>query len=168
VEETQLGPHDGCQAAHSPSGWTTVDTFRQYLEWLRGFYGDSDPIHLILDAYSVHRSQDTRNIARELNIELHFIPPGWTDELQPLDRYIFGAMKSICRRLFQRFCLRSEDGHVKTRDAIQFLIQAWEGLETRVIEKGWGLYEDVFGEADDEDEDARDEWEPGVDHDRIE
>jgi hypothetical protein len=36
-------------------------------------------------------------------------------------------------------------------------------LETRVIEKGWGLYEDVLGEADDEDEDARDEWEPGAD-----
>jgi hypothetical protein len=84
VEETQLGVHEGCQAAHSPSGWTTVHPFRQYLEWLRAFYADSDPIHLILDAYSVHRSQDPRNVARELHIELHFIPPGWTDELHKL------------------------------------------------------------------------------------
>jgi hypothetical protein len=72
-------------------------------------------------------------------------------------------MKFICRRSFQRFCLWSEDGHVKTREAIQFLIQAWDELEIRVIEKGWGLYEDVLGEADDEDEDARNEWEPGAD-----
>jgi hypothetical protein len=111
--------------------------------------------------------QDTRNIARELNIELRFIPPGWTDELHPLDRYLVGAMKSICRRLCQRFCLRPEDGHVKTRGTIQFLIQAWDGLETRVIEKGRGLSDNVFGEAEDEDEDARDEWEPGADYDSI-
>jgi hypothetical protein len=30
-----------------------------------------------------------------------------------------------------------------------------------------GLYEDVLGEADDQDKDARDEWEPGADSDGI-
>jgi hypothetical protein len=163
VEKTQLGTHEGCIATHSLSTWTTVDTFHEYLQWLRNTCTDPNPIHLILDSCSVHRSRETKTYAKELNIEVHFIPPGWTDEPQPLDRYVFGAMKSMCRRLFQRFCQCSDDGRVKTRDAVQFLIQCWDGLETRVIEKGWGISEDGLGEADDEDGDSGNEWEPMAD-----
>jgi hypothetical protein len=165
VEVTQLGPHPGCEATHSPSGWTTTDTFHSYLVWLRASYGDPDTIYLILDSYSVHRSDKTRAYAGELNIELRFIPPGWTDGLQPLDRYIFGAMKATCRRLFHRFCQHDATGRVKKRDAVRFLSEAWDNLDTRVIEKGWAIYEDVFGQADDENDGEDVEWEPNSDED---
>jgi hypothetical protein len=154
VEKTQLGQHERCLATHSASRWTTIDTFHEYLQWLRSVSEDPHPIHLILDSSSVRRSRETKIYAQELNIELHFIPPGWTDELQPLDRYVLGVMKSMRRRLFQRFFQHSDDERVKTQDAVHFLIQAWDGLETRVIEKGWTIYEDVLGEADDEDGDS--------------
>jgi hypothetical protein len=36
---------------------------------------------------------------------LHFIPPGCTDERQPLDRDVFGALKYMYRRPFQRFAM---------------------------------------------------------------
>jgi hypothetical protein len=102
AERGQFGPYEGHESDHSPSGWTTGETFQRYLNWLRSLYPDQQPIHLVLDMYSVHRSEKSRAVARELGIQLHFIPPGWTDELQPLDRYVFRALKSVCRRLFHR------------------------------------------------------------------
>jgi hypothetical protein len=96
VERSQLVAPDDCVLTHPPSGWTTLSTFHSYLDWLRQSYVDDEPIHLIFDCYSVHCSADTRDYAKGLSIVLHFIPPGWTDELEPLDGYIFGALKSMC------------------------------------------------------------------------
>jgi hypothetical protein len=38
-----------------------------------------------------------KECAEELRIHLMFIPPGNTDELQPIDRAVFGIMKAVCR-----------------------------------------------------------------------
>jgi hypothetical protein len=157
AERGQLGPHEGHEADHSPSGWSTNETFDRYLRWIRSLYGDTERIHLILDAYSVHRSESSRAVAEELGIELHFIPPGWTDQLQPLDRYVFGALKSVCRRLFHRHCHVHIDGKTGKPDAIRFLIEAWESLAVGVFEKAWAIYEDILGEVGD---DSDDEWLP--------
>ena len=43
------------------------------------------PLHLILDLYSVHRDAEIKALANELNIQLHFIPAGMTEKLQPSD-----------------------------------------------------------------------------------
>ena len=37
------------------------------------------PLHLILDLYSVHRDAEIKALANELNIQLHFIPAGTTN-----------------------------------------------------------------------------------------
>jgi hypothetical protein len=35
-----------------------------------------------------------KKYAEDLGIHLLFIPPGLTDEMQPLDRFAFGVMKA--------------------------------------------------------------------------
>ena len=40
-------------------------------------------------------------LLNELNLQLHFIPAGMTDKLQPLDRNCFGALKDTACRLFR-------------------------------------------------------------------
>jgi hypothetical protein len=67
---------------------------------------------------------------------LHFIPAGWTDEVQPLDRDVFGALKAICRRLFASHCDAAEDATVAKSDAVRFLLEAWSAIEGALIEKG--------------------------------
>jgi hypothetical protein len=47
VEHGQLGDSENHWTTHSPSGWTTKETFRTYLEWLREWYGDENTIHLV-------------------------------------------------------------------------------------------------------------------------
>ena len=40
-------------------------------------------------------------MAQALNIQMHFIPAGMTDEMQPLDRSIFEPFKAMSRKLFR-------------------------------------------------------------------
>jgi hypothetical protein len=159
VEVSQLGITDGHQTSHSPSGWTMTETFHQYLQWLRAQYDDTERMDLILDCFSVHRSRETHECAKRLKIQLHYIPPGWTDELQPLDRYVFGALKAICRRLFCRHCQES-DANVRRPDAARFAQEAWDALETHIVEKGWGIFEDALGSPDSDDYDDDGTWDP--------
>jgi hypothetical protein len=149
-------PHEG-PPDRSPSVWSTNETFDCYLHWIRSLCGDTERIHLRPDAYSVHRSESSRALAEDLGIELHFIPRGWTDQLQPLDRYVFGALKAACRRLFHRHCQVHQDGKTGKADAIRLLIEAWESVAVGVFEKAWAIYKDVLGEAGD---DSDDEWLP--------
>jgi hypothetical protein len=65
---------------------------------------------------------------------LHFIPPGLTDEFQPLDRKVFGTLKAIARRLFHEGLMSSPDKQRTKKDAVQDLVCAWEHVGAEVIE----------------------------------
>jgi transposase len=61
-------------------------------------------IHLSLDSYSASQMNAIRETAASLGITLYFIPPGLTDEFQPLDWIVFRVLKSHAKRLFhERF-----------------------------------------------------------------
>jgi hypothetical protein len=97
---------------------------------------------------------------------LYFIPVGWTDELQPLDRYVFGALKAVCRRLFTSFC-HEAGTRVTKPDAVAFLREDWDCLNPHVVEKGWGVYEDICGDRSDSDFWADDEFDELLDLDAF-
>ena len=48
---------------------------------------------MILDVYAAYRTDTVKQLAEALNIKLYFIPPGYTDLVQPLDVKVFGALK---------------------------------------------------------------------------
>jgi hypothetical protein len=81
-------------------------------------------IWMLLDCHSVHRAKAMRRHARELGIHLLFIPPGLTDELQPIDRFVFGAMKATCRRLYRLHGQSDPSCPITQRLAAGFLIRA--------------------------------------------
>jgi hypothetical protein len=153
VEQSQLGTNEAIIRDHSSSSWSTIETFQHYLNFLAKFYQNRIPdgrqLHLILDCYSVHRSRDTREYARHLGIKLWFIPAGQTEELHPLDRAVFGAIKSIFRRKFEELCRESPNGRVSKSVAIEILLEIWEGLSPAAIHRGWAIYEEDFGFSDD-------------------
>jgi hypothetical protein len=64
----------------------------EYLIWLRTLKPNSKLV-LIWDVFSAHRDKKVKERATALKIRLIFIPPGMTDKLQPLDRWIFGNLK---------------------------------------------------------------------------
>jgi hypothetical protein len=136
----------GVEVTHTMSGWTTETSFADWLLWLREeLYQDDDPIYVVLDLYSVHRSEATKRLAARLNIELLFIPPGQTGELQPLDRTIFGAMKQIGRGLYRRRMeakrVAGEAMKITKEDAAEILSEAWARVSDATLESAWSIYD---------------------------
>lgn len=152
-----ISPH---RSAHSESGWVTEDVFAEYLMWLREYYADDDRIYLIMDGYSVHRTQKIKELASNLNIELLFVPPGATDELQPLDRCVFGAMKGIARRKWRRMYDLGEKDKMGKEEMGQILVASWEAVSPMLIEQAWNIHnpeDDEDGEEDSENEEMEEE-----------
>lgn len=77
---------------HSKNGWCTEQTMLEYLQWLSK-YNQGKNIALILDVYRAHRTEAVKNRARELNIELVYVPANGTSLYQPLDLRIMGILK---------------------------------------------------------------------------
>ena len=138
AEESELGDLCGHWANHSDKGWETSETFETYLMHLREHFGDRD-LHLILDKYTSHRTADVGTLAKSLHIRLWFIPSGWTDLLQPLERKCFGALKSTARRLWRERVSEERGAQLTKKDAVASMICAWEHLGQEVIEEAWDL-----------------------------
>lgn len=130
---------------HSPSGWSTRDVMLKYLEVLRAQFpadnqGVEPRIHLILDMYAAHRMEDIRAAAEDLNIELHFIPPGMTDEFQPLDRRVFGCLKASGKAAFRKLYRTNPEQKFTTQSAVECLVKAWGNLSDKVLTEAWDIY----------------------------
>ena len=59
-------------------------------------------IYLFADAYRTHHSNAIQATAAMLNIKIKKIPKGTTDECQPLDCRIFGALKAKAKGYFNK------------------------------------------------------------------
>ena len=143
-ENGQLGDVHPHWHVHSESGWVTEEVFLQYLQLLREHFGgvDGKKLYLILDVYPSHRTDDVKNFAAGLNMELIFVPAGMTDEFQPLDRAVFGCLKAYAKRLFRNRVKEDRNVVRKKKDAVEDMIRAWENLPLRIIEKAWAFDED--------------------------
>jgi hypothetical protein len=167
VEHSQLGMDEALVRDHSPSGWSPIETFKHYLDRLAAYnvaqcpgrIGRELPLHLILDCYSVHRSEEITRYAERLAIRLWFIPPGHTDELQPLDRTVFGSMKAVFRCIFEEQRRQSPNDRITKWGAVQILMDIWNNLSTASIHQGWAISEEDFGPSDDDDGDWEEETE---------
>ncbi|CAH2088095.1 unnamed protein product [Euphydryas editha] len=79
-----------------PSGWMTVTNFVLFLKHFKKYVRCSkdNPCLIIMDNHESHISIDSVYFARENGIHLLTIPPHTSQKLQPLDRILFGALKS--------------------------------------------------------------------------
>ena len=85
---------------------------------------------------------------------MHLIPVGMTDELRPLDRKIFGPLKSYSRFLF-RNRMKGEvvfdaERRRSKKDACQDMVCAWEKLSSDTIQGAFEhFYDTSFWSVDD-------------------
>ena len=120
----------------SENGWSTTSSFANYLLWLRAElderykniigYTNNTKIDIVLDLYASHRNNDIKKLAELLNFNLLFIPPGFTDSFQPLDRYVFGCLKNMARTEFYSQYVRDPEGVFDVERACKILIDCWE------------------------------------------
>lgn len=121
VIESQLGDVNPHLATFSEKEWSTNETIYEYLNYIKSLFTDDDEIHIILDIYSAHRSDETKEAAKELGITLHCIPACYTDLYQLLDTKIFAIIKAYIRHMLRIFL---RDGKLLSKvDACQMMIR---------------------------------------------
>ena len=108
--------------------------------FIREYFGDDDRIWLLLDAYSVHRTDEVKKLADSMNIELIFIPPGQTERFQPLDRAVFGVLKAYLRKLWRIEYSQDPSLRFNKTMAVKLLLPAWEKISAHVIDGGWTIF----------------------------
>ena len=122
----------------SQSGWTNEAILLEYLEWLHTT-SDGCPLILVLDVYPAHRTAAIRNRANELDIELLYVPAGGTSQYQPLDRRIFGELKSRARAEMDRLAVIEGSRDCTHERAISILEGCWSHISTENIKKAWNI-----------------------------
>jgi hypothetical protein len=119
----------------------TQEIFARYLEFVRGFVDDREQvIHLLAEIYSPPIQPPARELADALKIQRHFIPAGLTDERQPLDRRVFGALKSAGRRMFTRRAVLELGRRVEKGEAERMLIHCRANRSAHVFASAWKMY----------------------------
>jgi hypothetical protein len=74
-----------------------------------------------MNIYPVHIAESVRLQAQLLGFDVHFIPSGMTDKYQPLDRSIFGCMKSTIRAEDLKLARDSPERRITKDHAVQIL-----------------------------------------------
>lgn len=140
VEASQLGDVGFHWTTHSETGWMTNSVFQFYIMKLREHIGHDQTVHLVMDLYPAHMTDEVNALASSLNFILHIIPAGMTDKYQPLDRRIFGPLKAKARKYFR---LRHKAGNIingSKREACQDMIAAWESISVHMVQSAWHIY----------------------------
>ena len=69
----------------------------RYLKHVHSKFAKNNPCALILDVYPSHWTKNVLQLAGDLNIDLIFVLANGTGQFQPLDRVIYGIIKSNLR-----------------------------------------------------------------------
>ena len=141
-EESQLSDTAYHIRTHSINGWSTAETFQEYLRFISKLY-NGQPLHLLLDLHTSHRTLQIHDLAASLNITLHYIPAGKTDKYQPLDRTIFGTLKSTARHQISIRLSENPENQIRKKDSVSDLIFSWEHLNPDNIINSWDIYENI-------------------------
>lgn len=102
----------GSAAAAAKSGWMSSDIFSD--EFLPHFVrqtrcSKAQPVLLLMDNHESHISLKSITIAKENGIVVLTLPPHTSHRLQPLDRSIYGPMKTFYNRACDEW-MRSNPG----------------------------------------------------------
>ena len=124
LESEPQGPH---VSTHIPSDWMTALTMMEWLRFLTNLaeYQNGRAIHLILEGYAAHRCEKVRRLAEGLDIHVHYIRPGLTDLLQPLDHSLFDGLRTECRAIDRMNMSQREDTRMTKADFAACLVLAW-------------------------------------------
>lgn len=125
---------------HSENGWSTSEIACSYLKWLSADVVGGRHAFLMWDVHASHRSEVVRQRADNLGIGLAFIPPGQTGEWQPLDRGIFGGLKTRAQAMLDSMMIERDLREIDLIDALVILCESWEMLDTDVVKRAWSKF----------------------------
>lgn len=121
------GAPNGTIGAATPSGWMTTEIF---VHWLKHFISYSHPtqefpVLLLMDNHISHVSIEAIKLARENNVCLLTLPPHTSHKLQPLDRTVYGPLKSYYNSGCQSWLTNNPGKRITIYDVSEILGQVY-------------------------------------------
>lgn len=144
-----------CWTSLSESGWSRENVICDYLDRLAERFpiGENDKrCALIMDIYAAHRTDAVRDKARELKIDLEFVPPGCTDQCQPLDVAVFAVLKAYAKALWRKQYHENHGAKIGWATVTEHLLESWERIDRSIVEKAWYALEEDYATFEDDDE----------------
>ena len=121
---------------HTENGWSDHNLMIRYIQFLKNIK-NGYTFHILWDLHASHKAEDVKSKAAELEVGLTFIPAGQTDEWQPLDRRIFGILKSRARAMFDEQMISKNSEEFDMIDALVILLQSWSLITEGEIISSW-------------------------------
>ena len=137
----KFGAH--AQAWPSLSGWVDELMMVQYLNWFSENISKHRPCALLLDQYPSHTTDLVKEIAQNLNIELIYIPKNATGTYQPLDRRVFGNVKTKMRCQSKS---KVYSGNERFQIIFEMLLKSWGQITEDNLNSAWKIPQviDIF------------------------
>ena len=96
------GALPGTVIEYTKKGWMDALTFVRFIDHFDQHAGTERPVLLILDSVSSHVDMAAFSRAAEKGIELYRLVPNATHLMQPLDKGVFGALKTKWHQVTRR------------------------------------------------------------------
>jgi len=132
----------GCQVHANAKAWFTGPIIANWLRF--NFSFNTEPILLLLDEFTGHRTPEVLETAKQLNITIMSIPPGLTSTAQPADISWNKPFKGFLRRKWTKKLMEDmmtmDDfkGTEPSRDQLlNWITEAWEFLSEDTIVSGF-------------------------------
>ena len=145
----KVGKNTKIILSQNQNGWTNEAVMLEYLEYFHNHFQGNGDCALILDCLAAHRTPAVLEKANSLKIELIFVPANGTAIYQPLDRRLFGILKSKLRSMAGSTTL---SGKSRYEEITKNLLEAWDSIKNneKALTSAWNipnLYDTVFEKA---------------------
>lgn len=138
------GSLEGSQIAYTPKGWMDKTTFSRFMNHFDQHAGSERPVVLLFDSVSSHVDHEVFMKAKSLGIELYRIVPNATHLMQPLDKGVFGPLKTKWHKTARKYtrenpgkCIGKENFAEKLKEAY---LQFYKPLTVINAFKSSGIY----------------------------
>lgn len=121
----QAPPQSGMAGHPQASGWMTKENFVEFLKHFVKFAKpcQQQPVLLILDNHSSHVNLEVINYCRDNSIVLLSFPPHCSHELQPLDKSVYGPLKTYYNQACDSWMREPQNaGHSMTIHVIPSMV----------------------------------------------
>lgn len=108
----------------------------RYLKWLKERNGGR-LIYVVWDLHASHRDEQVKAWAEKEEIGLLYIPAGQTNEWQPLDRRVFGSLKSKAMKMLNEKMIESSLENCDMCDAVEILLKSWATIDEDEVKNAW-------------------------------
>ena len=135
------GEVPGTSYGLSPKGWMDQELFHLWFtrHFLRYASGER-PFLLILDGHSSHYCPDTIKRAFEEDIIVFTLPPNTTHVTQPLDKGVFGPLKSAWKEVCHSFLVNNPARKITKYEFSRLFSEAWmKAMTPRNIVSGFSV-----------------------------